>query len=184
MSDAVIELLDRSDRARREHRLADAHRDRVAAVGLCRQGDDRATLIRALKALGEVEADLGHDEPARASYAEAVDLCRAEHDPLRLAHLVRHLGDVHRRAGRAEAAGQCYEEVLALYRSAAEPPVLDLANAIRPMAILKGDAGEAEEATRLWTEARDLYAVAGIAAGVDEATRRLAQLAEGRKSEG
>jgi hypothetical protein len=45
------------------------------------------------------------------------------------------------------------------------------------MAILKGDAGQVEEATRLWAEARDLYAAVDVPAGVAEAEARLAQLA-------
>jgi hypothetical protein len=53
---------------------------------------------------------------------------------------------------------------------------LDLANAIRPLAILKETTGDAAAARRLWEEARDLYAAAGIAAGVTECTARLARL--------
>ena len=175
--DTAIDLLKRSDSARRAHRLTDAHWDRAKAVELCRQGGGRAMLIRALKALGEVEADLGHDTQAQALYEEAVGLCRTEGDPLLLAHTLRHLGDVQRRGGRAEAAGACYDEALALYRSASQPPELDLANAIRPMAILKGESGQVDESIRLWTEARDLYAAAGVTAGVEEASRRIARMA-------
>jgi tetratricopeptide (TPR) repeat protein len=176
MSDTATSLLDRSDRARREHRVEDAHRDRAAALELCRQSEDRELVIRALKALGEVESDLGHGDRAQALYEEAVELCRAAGDPLLLAHTVRHLGDVHRRAGRVNLAERCYDEALALYRGHGEANALDLANAIRPMAILKMETGEAGEAIRLWTEARELYAAAGIQAGVDEASGRLAIL--------
>ena len=47
--------------------------------------------------------------------------------------------------------------------------MLDTANAVRPMAILKADLGEREEALALWRQARDLYASVGIAEGVEEA---------------
>src|SRR5258705_82111 len=53
---------------------------------------------------------------------------------------------------------------------------LDLANAIRPLAILREDAGAVEEAKRLWTEARDLYAAVDVAPGVAECSSRLARL--------
>jgi len=73
-------------------------------------------------------------------------------------------------------AEPCYYEALALYRSHKKPPPLDLANAIRPLAILKDDAGEVEDAKRLWEEARNLYAEADVREGVAESAARLARL--------
>jgi hypothetical protein len=67
-------------------------------------------------------------------------------------------------------------EALALYRSHADTPPLDLANAIRPLALLKYDAGEAEEARRLFEEARDLYALANVQEGVAGCSTWLARL--------
>jgi hypothetical protein len=52
-----------------------------------------------------------------------------------------------------------------------------LANAVRSLAVLKGEAPEIEEATRLWQEAHDLYATVNVAAGVAESAARLAILA-------
>ena len=54
----------------------------------------------------------------------------------------------------------------------------DLANAIRPLAILKFDAGETNEARSLWEETRKLYAAVNVEAGVTESSRRLALLAQ------
>ena len=81
---------------------------------------------------------------------------------------MRHVGDHHRRVGRTEAAEACYDEALALYRDHEHPPKLDFANVVRPMAILKEDAGKVEEAKELWQEARDLYAEVNVQEGVDE----------------
>jgi hypothetical protein len=53
-----------------------------------------------------------------------------------------------------------------------------LANAIRGLAILLDDSGEADEARALWQEARELYASVNVEAGVAESSRRLAKLAE------
>ncbi len=176
MSDAAIKLVRQADRARRENRLADAHRDLVEAVALCRQAGVQRELVQALKGLGQIERDLGRGEAARPLYEEAVAICRKEGDPLTLAHTVRHLGDIHQDAGRVEVAERCYREALALYRSNQRTAPLDLANAIRPLAILKEDAGEAEEARRLWEEARDLYAAVILREGVAESAARLARL--------
>jgi hypothetical protein len=70
----------------------------------------------------------------------------------------------------------CYNEALALYRREMRCPALDLANAIRPLAMLKEALGELEEARRLWEEGRDLYATARVQEGVTECSARLAQL--------
>jgi len=176
MPPTVEQLLDDATRARREHRLDDARRDLTAAVALCRQAGARRTLVRALMASGQIERDLGRGEAARPFYEEAVALGREEGEPLALAHSVRHLGDLHQDARRLDEAGTCYDEALRLYRGHDHPDRLDLANAIRPLAILKEATGDADAARGLWAEARDLYAAAGIGAGVTECTARLARL--------
>jgi hypothetical protein len=58
-------------------------------------------------------------------------------------------------------------------------PALDLANALRSFAILKQRTGALDDARRLWTEARDLYAEAGVWEGVVESETRLGQLRVG-----
>ncbi len=176
MSDSVPTLLQRADLARRENRLPDAHRDLLEAVALCRHSGTRRDLVRALKGLGQIERDLNRGDAALVLYEEAVAICRGEDDALALAHTIRHLGDIHRNAGRMELAEPCYHEALAIYRNHEQTLPLDLANAIRPLAILKEQAGEAEEAIRLWTEARDLYAAVDVGAGVAESSARLARL--------
>lgn len=174
MTESVEGLLQRAAAARREERLAEARRDLVRAVELCRRSGPTRELIRALGALGHVELDLGRVDEARGLYEEAVALGREEGDPQLLAHAVRHL-DVHRH-GRPELAEPCYREALSLYRDRERPPPLDLANAVRPLAILQEARGEAEEARRLWAEARALYASVGVEEGVAECSDALARL--------
>ncbi|MGA9417350.1 MAG: hypothetical protein WBV60_21855, partial [Terriglobales bacterium] len=89
------------------------------------------------------------------------------------AHTVRHVADIRREAARLDLAESCYHEALHLYRNHAATPPLDLANAIRGLAILKTDAGDAATAIALWEEARDLYAAVNVEAGVAESNRRL-----------
>jgi len=132
--------------------------------------------VRALKARGQIERNLGHRDEALRLYEEALALCRAGDDPLALAHTVRHVGDIHREGGRADLALTCYDEALAIYRANERTRPLDLANAIRPLAILKEQAGDPEGAKRLWEEARDLYASANVSQGVAESTKRLERL--------
>jgi tetratricopeptide (TPR) repeat protein len=175
MSIRINQLIDHAYHARREHRLTDAHCDLTEAVSLCRQSGTRGELVQALKGLGQIERDLGHGDVARTLYEEAVALCREEGDPVPLAHMIRHLGDIYREAGQLTLSEPCYHEALTLYRSHECRP-LDLANAIRPMAILKETVGEEETAKSLWEEARNLYEMAAVPAGVSECSRRIAGL--------
>jgi hypothetical protein len=87
------------------------------------------------------------------------------------AYLLRHLGDLEREAGEASAE-PLLEEALALYR---ELPANDasLANAIRPLALLRETQGRVEQARRLWEEARRRYDAAGIRSGIEECDARL-----------
>ena len=145
---------------------------------MCRKAGSRAELAKALTGLGQIERDLHRREVALQHYEEAVAIYRAEGDVLMLAHSIRHVADIHLDEGRAELAEPHYHEALNLYRSHEQTPPLDLANAIRGLAILTHDAGRTDEARLLWQEARDLYAVVNVEAGVAESSRRLALLAQ------
>ena len=146
------------------------------AVELLRVKGPSRELVQALRALSEVERDLGNHDEALELYEEAVRVSRLEGDSLLLAHTIRHLGQLHHDAGRVVDAKQCYLNALELYRNHEDAPPLDVANAVRPLAILKGESGEAEAARRLWQEARDLYEGCGVQEGVDECSERLARL--------
>src|ERR1017187_8136279 len=100
MSEASDKLVQQASQARRENRLADAKRDLVEAVDICRKAGVRVDLAKALTGLGQIERDLHHSEAALQHYEEAAAIYRAEGDVLRLAHTVRHLGDIHRNDGR------------------------------------------------------------------------------------
>ena len=156
-----------------------AHRVYANAVERCREAQLHRELIEALKGLGQIERDLSNPRVALPLYKEAVALCREQEDALLLAHTVRHVGDIHQDLERDELAASCYEEALVIYRANKETQPLDLANTIRPFALLKENAGETEEAKRLWAEARDLYAASNIKEGVAECSRRLTRLENG-----
>ena len=169
-------LIQQATQARRDKRLADAHRGFVEAVALCRKAGTKRELIQALTGLGQIERDLGRLDRAQTLYEEAVALCRQHEDTLILAHTLRHLGDIHRSARQAELAEPCYREALALYRSNEQTPPVDLANALRPLAILREGQGEIDEARALWEQARNLYEAAGVEGGVAESSVRLKRL--------
>src|SRR5688572_22059358 len=113
---------------------------------------------KVMRDLAEDERRAGHGDRAIAAYKEAVKLLRESNaKPLRIAHTIRHLGDVYVEQHQLGAADTCYREALQIYRADADPPVLDLANAIRAFAVLKERVGEREEAAALWEEAGTLY---------------------------
>ena len=173
--DDCVELMREATRLRFEN-PGEAQRLYREAVEHFRQRGSRRKLIQALKGLGQIARDLRTNDLALRLYDEAVTLCRAEHDALLLAHTVRHLGDIHSDMRRNDLAQPCYEEALAIYRAHAGASILDLANAVRPYALLKENTGADDEAKRLWAEARDLYASANVAEGVKECSRHVSLL--------
>ncbi|MFN0165899.1 MAG: tetratricopeptide repeat protein [Bryobacteraceae bacterium] len=178
MSETIGDLLKQAVQERRENRLADARIHIIQAVDLCRQSAPPVDLAGALTRLGQIERDLENLDAARGHYEEAASLYRAEGDALRLAHTVRHVGDVLREQRRPDLAEACYQEALQIYRGDPQSPPLDLANAIRGLALLKDSARDTEPARLLWAEARDLYAAVDVKAGVTECNSRLSLLAK------
>jgi tetratricopeptide (TPR) repeat protein len=177
MTDEPDRLTQQALQARRENRHADAKRDLIEAVALCRRSGLKTDLAKALTGLGQIERDLHCDEAALQHYEEAVTVYRSEGDALKLAHTIRHMADIHRHAKRYELAEQGYAESLRLYRDHEETPQLDLANALRGWALLKEATGSIKEARGFWQEARGLYASVHVEAGVAESSRRLDHLA-------
>jgi tetratricopeptide (TPR) repeat protein len=137
---------------------------------------DRERLLRLafeLRDRGEAERSLPGSDGGIASYREAVAILRDVEGGLKLAHTVRHLGDIYRRANQSDEAEVCYAEALQIYRAHPEVSALELANALRGAALSKEKIGQPGQAAALWREAKALYETAGVAAGVDEASRRL-----------
>jgi len=181
MTDAIDKLLSAAAQARREKRSADARRDLLEAVALARSGNDRGVLARAVTELGRIERDTGHTDAALASYQGAAAIYRKQGDVLKLAHAIRHLGDIHQDAGRPAEAEPCFQEAIAIYRANPDTPALDMANALRPLALLKDGAGQLDGADCLWDGAKELYAAVKVFPGVAECAGRQAILARRRE---
>ena len=129
-------------------------------------------LARAHELRRRAEAARRSDGPmARLCYEEAVLLFREADEPLVLAHTIRHLGDVYLEQGRPDLAEPCYHQALELYRKHADDSSLDLANALRSLAVLRW-----EQARTLWEDVRVLYTGLNIEAGIQESAARVAAL--------
>lgn len=165
-----------ANEAELQQAIARFHRYLSDAVNLLREAGAARELVGALGKLGHAEENAERPDAALACYEEAVAVARGADHRLELAHALRQLGDLHRKAQRLAAAEDCYAEALTLYDAHDQPPPLDHANALRPMAILKEELGQVDDARTLWRRARVLYGVASIKAGVDECTDHLARL--------
>ena len=108
---------------------------------------------------------------ARKCYQAAVALFREVGDPLTIAHAVRHLGDVYVEQDSRDLAEPCYLEALQLYRQHSASSSLNLANAIRSLAVLRWQQSRA-----LWQEALSFYTELGIEPGIQESAARLSAL--------
>jgi tetratricopeptide (TPR) repeat protein len=131
---------------------------------------DRLARAQELRLRGEL-ARRRDGAMARLCYEEAILLFREVDEPLVLAHTIRHLGDVYQEQGRPDLAEPCYHEALGLYRSHENDSSLDLANAVRSLAVLRW-----EQTRALWEEVLDLYTRLSIEAGIKESTARVAAL--------
>lgn len=121
-----------------------------------------------LIARAKQERAAGNLPEAASLYEQASARYRTAGLPLRIAHTIRHAADIHRIAGRPDLAEPQYGGALALYRANPETDPLDLANAIRGLALLKNEPD-------LWREARALYQTLGIEAGVGECDRQISR---------
>jgi tetratricopeptide (TPR) repeat protein len=173
----VQDLLLQALHAKKENRFEDARRDLLKAAMLLREKDVPVELAQVLRDLGEVERRQRDDGAARGHYEEAIAILREQNESLALAHALRHLGDIHLETEHPALAEPFFHEALAIYRGHGQAKPLDLANAIRSLALLRHDAGDNESAKHLWQEARDLYETAHVAPGVAECSARLALLA-------
>jgi tetratricopeptide (TPR) repeat protein len=91
------------------------------------------------------------------------------------AHAMRHVAELQRKLGELDAALTNARAVVAFYREQVPLP-LEMANALRVLGLAHQARGEEESSGSCWTEARALYAQAGVDAGVHEADVRLREI--------
>ena len=165
--------------ARRDARPDDAWRHLIAAESLCRSTGRRRDLVTTLAGMAQLHRDAGDPGSALPLFEEAVTHCQQLRDPHLLAQALRHLGEVHLELRAFDRAQQHLQDALNLYRTQPGTPPLDLANAVRPLAICLERQGADDESCVLWAEARDLYASLDIAPGVEECAAAVARLTRG-----
>ncbi|MGC1422758.1 MAG: tetratricopeptide repeat protein [Terracidiphilus sp.] len=169
VSETPKSLLDQARTAKKERRLEEAAE--LFRRGLTESLNMRATLF---EELAYVERNLRDQESSQEHYRQAGEIYRSLGNPLK--NTIRHAADLLREQKRLDEAEVLYVESLEIYRRQKDTPPLDLANAIRGFALLKEDVGDRKEALSLWREARDLYELTGIPAGVSESDRRIGLL--------
>jgi tetratricopeptide (TPR) repeat protein len=176
----VVELVKRALAARRDGDAQSAEAAAREALSLARSQTDgagRDALVVALSVMAQVDQDAGRLDVATQRYAQAAEVCRRRPVSPRLPHVLRHLGMLQFRARNLLAAISCCEEAVEIRRSEPSTPPLEMANTLRPLALIRETEGRRAEAAALWKEASSLYAAAGVESGVEESRTRLAALA-------
>ncbi len=158
MKDAGYEAFERGEETRRTNQPPSAARDAFAqAVAAFRSAGSPSDLARALTRCAQVERDIRNYDAALQFQQEAVDLYRSCDKTASLAHAIRHYADILVAAGRCEDAAPFYREMLQLYEDSCEVPPLEMANAIRSVALHAELSGDAQQARRFWHDARARY---------------------------
>lgn len=129
--------------------------------------------VKGLLAVGAQARREGRLEDALCAYQRAADRCRESGQNLVTAHAVRHLGDIYRELGKKDEAEPLLKEAVSIYRRSLETKILDLANALRPLALLYASTGNTKSAQELWLEARAMYSAINVADGVTECDAHL-----------
>ena len=173
MSEHASDLIAKANHSRRERRLDDAFREYRQAADVSSTPGSERWLINALTGLGQISRDRKQLDSALLYCAQALALCRQHSSPSDIAHTARHLGDLYRESGMLSQAEPLLIEAISIYRHGAAVEPLELANAIRPLALLKTTLGDAAAARPLWQEALELYTSANVSAGIDECSARL-----------
>ena len=173
MADEFQELFAKGYQARREGRFPESRALFLDGVRKAAEHFNRAALAEAFCGLAQAERDIGNLQAAHHHYANAVLLYRQIGPPDRLAYAARHEADLAREFNQPAEAEPLYREAETIYRGLGDNAVLDLANTLRGLAMVKEQTGPAQAARPLWLEARDLYARCDVKAGVAECERYL-----------
>jgi len=168
-------LYEQGRKARLERRFEEARRAFAEALQRCGCDDDPRLEAELHAELGYVERALHDENSAEAHYREATERFRRLGDAFRTAHNVRHLADILRESGRPREAAPFYSESIEFFRNSGEYP-LQLANALRGLALMQGDLKDFSGSLQSWAEAKALYQMVSVDAGVAESRKRIADL--------
>jgi tetratricopeptide (TPR) repeat protein len=113
----------------------------------------------------------GRTDEAASLADAALVAARESGDCLLVAYTLRHTADVHSQLGHSHQAADEITEAIRIYREHASDHTLDLANALR-ISALNAERG----ALAAWQEAKTLYALVDVQAGIDGATQHVQHL--------
>lgn len=168
-------LIEQGRKARLDRRLEDARSSFREALKHCCGDDDPRLEAELHSELAYVERALHDVQSAEAHYRQATEMFRTLRDPLRTAHNMRHLADILRETGRSQQAAPYYSESIEFFRKSGEYP-LQLANALRGLALMQGDLKDFSGSLQSWAEAKALYQMVNVDAGVTESRKRIDDL--------
>lgn len=171
-------LIEQGRKARLDRRLEDARSLFKRALEQCCSEDDPRLEAELYAELAYVERALHDGQAAEDHYRQATEMFRILRDPLRTAHNMLHLADILRETGRPAEAAPLYSESIEFYRQSGEYP-LQLANALRGLALLQGDQKDFAGSIQSWAEAKALYQMVNVDAGVAESRKRINDLMAG-----
>lgn len=168
MQKETVENLRTANSARREGKTDSARQTFRQVLESCKFSGDAIGRLFALKGLAQLDRDRGQPQRAVEFLAEATQLAEQEDDMRLLAHTVRHYAEALMEAEQLPQSARCFERALNIYRSLPDLAGLELANALRPAALLHEQLGQRAEAAELWREARQLYEELQLTTGVAE----------------
>jgi tetratricopeptide (TPR) repeat protein len=172
-------LIEQGRKARLDRRLEDARSLFRQALKECCSDDDPRLEAELHAELAYVERALHDEQSAEADYRKATEMFRTLGDRLRTAHNMRHLADILRETGKPREAAPFYSESIEFFRKSGEYP-LQLANALRGMALMQGDLKDFAGSLQSWAEAKALYQMVSVDAGVAESRKRIDDLMANR----
>jgi tetratricopeptide (TPR) repeat protein len=172
-------LIEQGRKARQERRLEDARSLFKEALKECCSDDDPRLEAELHSELAYVERALHDEQSAEADYRRAAEMFGTLGDSFRTAHNMRHLADILRETGRPLDAAPFYSESIEFFRKSGEYP-LQLANALRGLALTQGYLKDFAGSLQSWAEAKALYQMVNVDAGVAESRKRIDDLMANR----
>ncbi|MFL9841027.1 hypothetical protein ABS767_08650 [Sphingomonas sp. ST-64] len=174
------QFLDQGEDRRRAGQPDAARHCFAEAISVFHLDCDLAGEARALTRQARLARDAGNLEWAQHDQQAAIALLRKAGDGHALARALRRAGDIFLAQGDQERAAAALAEAFVLYEASPDAGTLEIADAVRSVALLAEALGEPEQALMMWQDARERYAQAREAGGnpgLTEADTHIAALA-------
>ncbi len=172
------QFLDQGEDRRRAGEPDAARRCFAEAISAFHADCDLAGEAQALARQAQLARDAGDLDWAQHDQQAAIALLRQAGDGHALAFALRNAGDIFLEQGDQDHAAAALAESFVLYEASPDADGLEIADAVRSVALLAEALEEPEQALMMWQDARERYAEAAEgAAGLAEADAHIAALA-------